>query len=265
MARLCGVRRLAAFTLVLVVAGCGSDKPATQATNPPDLGPGGAPPRGHTYLATTATDQGQPHPMVAGTQVTIQFEDNGDVVAEAGCNTITGPAKLDNGKLVVDLAMTQKSCDDDLDNQDKWLYDVLNGDATWKLDGSTLHITSGTTEIVLGEERNVPLTGTTWQIDSITGGDTGTTAPPKGTLVFTDKRVTVSTGCNTGDAEYSVTGQQMHVSTVAMTRKACPPDLSEAEQAIVAVLSGDVDFKIEGRILRLTSASGTGLRLQAAN
>ncbi|TCO65643.1 heat shock protein HslJ [Actinocrispum wychmicini] len=254
----------AAVALVLVVAGCGSDTPKTT-TKPPDIGAAGAPLRGHTYLSDSVTDQGQAHTLVAGTRVSIQFEDSGDVVAQVGCNSIVGPVKLDSGKVAADLAMTQKSCDDDLDNQDKWLYDVLNGDATWKLDGSTLRIASGATEIVLSEAKNVPLTGTTWQIDSIVGGDTGTTTPPKGSLVFTDRKVTVSTGCNTGEGDYQAAGQRLAVSTVAMTRKACPPDLAETEQAILAVLSGDVDYKIEGRVLTLTSAAGTGLRLQAAN
>jgi heat shock protein HslJ len=240
--------RLAVLALVLVLAGCGNSTAAGSAL------------RGHTYLSDSVTGRS----LAPGTRVSLKFTDDGRLVAGAGCNTMSGPVTVDGDKLVLDdLPMTVIACDQARQGQDKWLYDLLGGNPTWRLDGSTLHITAGSTEIVLSEPKAAGLTGTTWELDTIVDGDLASSTSAKATLEFTGQKVTVFTGCNTGSAQYQMSGQRLHVSTVAITRKACPPDLTQAEQAVLATLDGDVDFKIDGTTLTLTNPSGAGLRLTA--
>jgi heat shock protein HslJ len=244
--------RVAVAGLALVVAGCGGGASET-----------GTNPRGQTYLSESVSEQGKPRPLVPGSRVSLQFMADGRLLARAGCNMISGPAKVDGGRLVmVDAAVTDMGCAPALMEQDTWLTKLLTAKPAWRLDGTKLRLTSEATEIVLTAEQDLPLTGTTWKVDTIVHGDVASGSTADASLVFDGKKIKLSTGCNTGSAAYTVTGDKMRVSDVATTLKMCPPDLMAPEQAILAVLDGDLTVKIEGTTLQLTQPSGNGIRLR---
>lgn len=90
---------------------------------------------GKTYTSTQVTG----HDLVPGSAVTLAFAD-GRVSAQAGCNTMNGPATWDGGKLVVavPMASTMMACDDALMAQDQWLGSFLTSSPALTVEGDTL-------------------------------------------------------------------------------------------------------------------------------
>jgi heat shock protein HslJ len=108
----------------LALGGCAS----SGGSGTPDLA-------GKTFSSTEVRG----HQLVAGTSVSLTFED-GRVSAKAGCNTMSGSATWDTGKLVVaqPLASTMMACDEALTAQDQWLSGFLTSSPALALDGNTL-------------------------------------------------------------------------------------------------------------------------------
>ena len=99
---------------------------------------------------TTATPQVRGHDLVAGTSVTLSFED-GRISAKAGCNTMTGSATWDTGKLLVaqPLASTMMGCAEALAAQDQWLSGFLTSSPALTLDGDILTLGDATNGMTL--------------------------------------------------------------------------------------------------------------------
>ena len=84
--------------LMLGLSACGNDE-AEQAADPAaSNGTGSQVPSGD-FLSTAVTAGGQPKKLVEGTTIALTFAD-GQVRANAGCNTMSGPASFAAGKLV---------------------------------------------------------------------------------------------------------------------------------------------------------------------
>ena len=102
---------------------------------------------GRTFTATEVRG----HDLVEGSAITLAFED-GQVSANAGCNTIFGEAQWDGGTLEAEqLASTLMACDDALMAQDEWLTALLTSSPTLSVDGTTLTI-GDATGLTLTEE-----------------------------------------------------------------------------------------------------------------
>lgn len=102
---------------------------------------------GRTFTATEVRG----HDLVEGSAITLAFED-GQVSANAGCNTIFGAAQWDGGTLEAEqLASTLMACDDALMAQDEWLTALLTSSPTLSVDGTTLTI-GDATGLTLTEE-----------------------------------------------------------------------------------------------------------------
>ena len=100
------------------------------------LGPGASPAPsldGKTYLSTDV----QGAALVPGSRIQLAFG-NGDVKANGGCNSISGPYTIAGDRFTVtQMAMTAMGCEVPLMEQDQWLAQLL-GDARIALAGDTL-------------------------------------------------------------------------------------------------------------------------------
>lgn len=257
-----------AVALAFSLSGCGRQPVPGGLTAPSGssgAGEGGEP-RGRSFASVSATERGEPRALVAGTAVVLRFADDGRLNATAGCNTMSGAVALTGGKLAVEeLAITDKGCEPALHRQDEWLTDLLLAKPSWRLDAN-LVLASPDAEIVLAPEVAALLAGPRWTVDGLVTGSTASSVPGgvTATLVFRDGTVTVSTGCNTGSARYREDGAMLAFEPLVLTKKACGPDETAVEQAVVAVLDGAVSHRIELVTLTLLNARGDGLNLRSA-
>jgi heat shock protein HslJ len=225
---------------------------------------------GRTFLSTGVTTNGAPYPLITSTRIRLAFDD-GRLVASAGCNTMGGQYRVQDGLLhVTDLATTDMGCDPERHAQDAWLAKVLGGRPAVRLNGNDLTLEQAGTVITMLDREianpDLPLVGTRWTVDSIFAGDTVSTPPGKGTatLLFgPDGRVQVNTGCNTGGGPYTVDAARGTIAfgPIGITKKACVDETNELEAAVLMAIDGDATFSISGSALTLMDGS-FGLQLQ---
>ncbi len=224
---------------------------------------------GRAFLSTSVTDRGADRPLVDGTQIRISFDD-GQVGASAGCNTLGGTYRIENGVLVFEGGgMTEMGCDDARHAQDDWLAEFLGSRPTITQSGSELQLASEGTVITLQDSRvaepDLPLTGTTWTVDSLISGDAVSSVPDgaEATFTFTDDgRVEVNTGCNQGSGRFEVTNGSLRFVDVAVTEMACEGPGGQLEAAVLPLLGADeVSWAIDAGTLTLM-AGNRGLALR---
>jgi heat shock protein HslJ len=251
--------RLVLVALLLVLTACGQRSGGAPASDPL---------RGRTFLATAVTDDGSPRDM----KLSIEFTDDGRLIARASCNMMQGDVDTSGGKLVFSggLATTDMGCDQERHAEDAFVAKVLGGAPSWQLAGDALTITSGKTRFELAPQETVDpdrdLVGTTWELDTLIDGQTASsvaagTQPV--TLVFDGKTVVADTHCNGVRGDYTIDGDTINVELGPMTRMACAPEIMQGENAVVAVLSGKVSYEVTADRLTLTHPSGKGIQLHA--
>jgi heat shock protein HslJ len=253
--------RLVLVALLLVLAACGQRSGGAAA------GPASDPLRGRTFLSTAVTEDGKPRDM----NLSLEFTDDGRLIARGGCNTIQGTVDTTGGKLSVDeLAMTDMGCDQARNEQDTFVAAALGKKPSWELAGDKLTITAGTTRFELAPREIVDpdrdLVGTTWVLDTLIDGQTASsmaagTEPV--TLVFDGKTVVADTHCNGVRGDYTIDGDTISVELGPMTKMACAPGIMQGENAVVDVLSGKVSYDITADRLTLTHPAGKGIQLHA--
>jgi len=253
--------------LLLLLAGCGA-RPAP-AGAPDQTAPD--PLRGRTFIATAVTADGKPYTLVADTEVSFEFTDDGRLTVRPGCNMLEGPVDTTGGKLVVDgLITTDMACDPARMEQDSFVGKVLDASPSWELNGDRLTIKSGSTTFDLAPREAVrpdkELVGTTWVLDTLVDGEVAssmTAGAPEVTLVFDGQRVVADTHCNGVNAAYTMVDNRIVFEPGAMTKMACEPEIMRGETAVYDVLSGEASYKLTDNTLSLTSSSGKGIQLHA--
>jgi heat shock protein HslJ len=244
---------------------------------------------GRTFVSTDVRKDGAPAQLAAGSVIRLTFE-GGRVSANAGCNTMSGAARVEAGVLTVDgpLASTMMGCDKALMDQDAWLSELLSSGPKVVVDGATLTLTTGdaaTGTVLTFSDRKVaepdlPLEETAWRLESMSvgsggstpsgtaGPDTAVSSVPAGvtsTLLVSKGRIAVNAGCNKGSAAVTVDASSMTVGPMALTRMMCAEDAMSVETAVTKVLDGKASYVVEADRLTLTNAAGMlGYRAESA-
>lgn len=256
---------LTVLALGLVLTACGG-RSGSSASDAAGSAPTTADLDGSAFASTSV----EGHDLVAGSTVRLTFE-KGTLSANAGCNTMSAPYAVTDGRLAWtgDVRSTLIGCPDDLAQQDLWLSDLLQQGADATLDGDDLTLVSGDVTLHLQRETTDPAAaflGQTWTVtETITGQSaatlpTGVSAP---TLdVASDGTVQLDTGCNRGHTTVTAEGDTLTFAPAGITRKACPPPADQVEQAVLQTLDGPVAVTVDGTTATLTNGS-SGLVLQA--
>ena len=93
----------------------------------------------------TVTDAASAPAPVVGT-VRLTFED-GNVVAETGCNTANGPYSVEDSTLVADqLASTRMACEETFMTQEQWILEMLSDTPRLAMTGPQLSLHWGADE-----------------------------------------------------------------------------------------------------------------------
>lgn len=249
------------MTVAAAVSGCSASTP--------DAGNDPAQPElvGRTFLGNDVRVNDTPLRLVPGSTLRVSFEQE-TIGASAGCNSMSGSARWGSGTLIVDgqtLSMTEMGCEASLMKQDTWFADFLTSRPQILQAEASLTMTSGNTVIALTDEEvvvpDVDLTGTPWQLDSITTQGAVSSVPSgvQSTLELDDKGQLIALlGCNTGRGTYRATNDVLTIEPLATTKKACAPPASDVESEVVGFLTGDVSYSIDGKSLILTAQKVIG-------
>lgn len=251
--------------MTAAVGGCGNQGDAEPADQPEQL------PVGQEFLSTEVSEAGQPRPLVDDSRIRLTFAESG-VNINAGCNSLSGDARLVDGTLVVEnMNSTEMGCAQPLMQQDEWLAEFFSSEPSWQREGDTLTLTSGDTTITLLEREvadpDRPLHGTKWRLDTVIDGAAASSVPgdvPAHLRFDEDGRVRGNAGCNQLSAAYERDGDRITLSEVTTTRKACGPPRDRVERSVLAVLDEPLRVEIDAKRLRLTSENGKGLGFIAA-
>jgi heat shock protein HslJ len=227
---------------------------------------------GRTFLSVAVTERGAPRPLVAATEVRLEFRGDGTWGASAGCNSMGGAYELDRARLRFESGgMTAMGCDPALHDQDEWLADFLAGGPAVAVAGDQIALSNGGVVVQLVDEEVVnpdrPLVGTRWVVEGIRSRNGASTVPfgALATLRIADDGATiVETGCNTGRTTATVEADQLRFEELALTRRACADDdVAALESAVLAVVGAEsVTWSTD--VDRLTlDAGGVGLDLRA--
>ena len=238
--------------MLMIAASCGDDSTASSSDTltPATLD-------GKTFLSTDVTGQ----TLVKDTRITMRFEGT-TISTIAGCNTMNGGYTIDGDVLkIATLVQTRMACDPELMAQDQWIIDLLTGSPKISLADGELTIASDSTTVKLGDRAKIAndsdLDGNAWTMETLETGGTTAQAPENAYLSYVDGRIFVSTGCNRGSGELKVADGTATIGPMAMTLKACEPDLMTWEQSLLGFLQGDLKYTISGEDLTLTSDAGT--------
>ncbi|MEX3650843.1 META domain-containing protein [Mycolicibacterium porcinum] len=224
---------------------------------------------GRTFIS----EQVEGDQIPGGGPLTIGF-DGKQISTFAGCNHGSGSAELADGRITTQLAMTMMACAPPVGDSDAWVSTFFGAKPTWSLSGDTLTLQTDAATVTLRDKKianpDRPLTGTTWQVTSLVSAQAVSTSvaleQSKPTLTIGDDgAVSGSTGCNriTGRATISGSPAAIEFGPLATTRMACPPDVTEVEQAVLRVLKGTVQTSIDADELKLSGTDGNGLVLRA--
>ena len=241
----------------------------TAATRLCRLGP--EPRRPHLPVRGASPTAASPRPLVAGTRIRLDFRAS-DLGASAGCNSMGGTYRIDNGRLVFEGgSMTEMACDEDRMKQDQWLITCSASKPAARLTGDELILESGSIVVRLLDrkvvEPDVALTGPTWTVVSIIDGGAVSSVPAGAvaTMVFkADGTLELNAGCNQGGGTWKAVGTGIEVSDLVLTKKACEGPGGQLESAVVGVLrAGSIAAAIDSN--QLTLQAGTqGLQLRAS-
>jgi len=180
----------------------------------------------------------------------------------AGCNTLTGGYTIEGSTLkVATLAQTLMACDADVQAQDVWVSELLEGGPTIALDDSVLSLSKGDLTLTLGDRASSAdnaLDGGSWALDSLDDAGTLLPAPERAFLAVTDGRLYVATGCNRGFGEVAVNDDgTVMVGVIALTKMACETPVNDWEQALSVFLSGTLSYEVNGTDVTLTNGTQT--------
>ena len=203
---------------------------------------------------------------VAGTTARLSF-DADTITADTGCNTLSGRARTDSGRLFVSsMGGTEIGCVPALSKQDDWWATLLASDPTYTLDGATLQLATDneSVELVDVEQTNPDrtLAGVRWVLETVaSGGQDGVASSTPGLsagaswLRFgpgASAEVTGETGCSALRTTLAVAESSLQLGPLPMTAVCSNGDMQWVGDSVLHVLDGRVDHRIDGDVLTLS-------------
>ena len=240
-----------AVLLVCLLAACGDETGVEAVRDPPH------PLAGRTLVVTEVTEDGQPRPLVAGSEARFVFEVD-TMRMSAGCNILSGGYELEGDRLVLgQLGGTEMGCPEDLMAQDAWLAGLFAEPVTLQED--PLALVSGSVVLRLADREqvspDVALRGTRWLLDGLVDGEVVSSVPAgaEASLRIDRRgRAAVWTGCNSGSGRVEVGEGTLHWESLVTTLKGCTGPAGEVERTVVEVLQDRTTYEIVERQLTIT-------------
>lgn len=264
---------------LLATAACGSD--GTDGSG--DSGASGQPDevtiQGVHWKVDSVTVDGATLPAPSSANLVLRKGDR--LEGNYGCNNFGADVELTGDTLVVKGSeATAKGCAADVSRFEAAMQATLADRVSIEMSADRKKATltqrgaganKGGTLVLsrdAGATKILPLTGTTWTVNSLVTGETAASLPT-GTegvaqLVFTKEgTVRGKLGCNSFSAPVTRSGATVNIGRVASTKMLCEGDRNKVEQHLLKVLTGQVSYEVRSHGLTLRGPDGAGLTAAA--
>ncbi len=199
-----------------------------------------------------------------GTQITMNFNAEGQVSGSAGCNNYTATYTAAGGTLTLSTgASTMMACPDAIMIQEQTYLDALGAVTGYSLDAGQLVIAYGDADQTLVLGRTPTLNDADWSLVSI--ADEPLVEETQITLSFgADSMVGGSAGCNSFSGGYTADGETLSFdANLAITMMACPETIMTQEQAFLDALTQAEIYTLTADALSISTADGQTLVFEA--
>jgi heat shock protein HslJ len=246
---------------VLALSACGAGTPANTPT--PTGAPGsdaaGSPLAGTAWVLATLNGQ----PPVPDTQITLSF-DVTDLAGSDGCNRYRSSYQAvgDTIRIAENLMGTMMACPEPVMQQASGYQAALKGVATFKVDGQQLTLFDAAgASLATFDAQSTELAGTSWTVTGFNNGKQAVVSVLNGTTLsmeFAGGQLGGSTGCNSFDTTYQVSGDSLTIASAAATAKLCPEPagVMDQEAQFLQALATAATYRVEGDTLEIRTADG---------
>jgi heat shock protein HslJ len=218
---------------------------------------------GRTFVSQSVVGRN----LLPGTEVRLLFMRGRRYTATAGCNSLSGSYRFDDGVLVVSsTTTTNMACDAPHQEQDAWLGAFLAAGPKTEIAEPTLTLATAV-ETVAMLDREIaspdrPLVGTQWIGSGIDTGTGLTVAAELAVLSVAfgqDGQFQAFSGCQRASGSVVVDGSTLYFTALTYDGGICPDsDLQPQSANFLFVLNGmEVTFAIEERQLTISRAGMT--------
>ncbi len=217
---------------------------------------------GTRWIATAITVDGSLQSLPEGATADATFT-AGTVAGFGGCNSFSGPARVDGSRLTIrPLTSTTMACVDPAMAAEASYLAALGSVASYTAapDKLTLFDGSGREVVVYEAGPTNALVGS-WTVAGYNDGTAGVASPLPGTELTAafaaDGTISGSSGCNRYTGSWAVDVDRLSFSQLATTGRACPAPIMAQERAFLAALTSSSTCAIEAGRPVLRSADGT--------
>jgi heat shock protein HslJ len=203
--------------------------------------------------------------VMAGTELTANFDANGQLSGSAGCNTYSAAYKTEGDKISIGpAATTRKACELAVMDQEQQYLAALSTAATYRIDGTKLELRTADGALAATFQKaatgSAALSGTSWIVIGYNNGKQAVVSTMAGTDLTAnfgaDGNLSGNGGCNTYSATYKVDGDKISIGPAVTTRMACEQAVMDQEQQYLAALQSAATYRIDGSKLELRMADG---------
>jgi heat shock protein HslJ len=210
------------------------------------------------WQLTEGTVGGQDLQVPAGVRITLSIEGD-EVGGNNSCNSYFGRIDTSGGRLsITELGQTEMACPDVMDLEATYMQ-ALQAVTDLEVADDSLHLTGPDVDLRFARVEPLPtsdLVGTTWTLESLLMGEVASSVGgDPGTLELTqDGQLSGSTGCRTFSGTYEVSGDTVTVTQLVTDDRACPAELQQQDDHVLAVLGDGFTVQIAENRLTVLSA-----------
>jgi len=224
-------------------------------------------------LSSIVEESGSVASLLAGTEITATFDEQGTLAGSAGCNNYTTSYQVSGSQMTITgpVASTMMMCVDPrgiMDQEGKYLA-ALESVASYAIEARQLTLFNAQGQAILTYtlREPTPLVGTEWEVIGYNNGKGGVVSVVIGTqltaLFGEDGTLSGSGGCNNYRAAYTVDAASaaegdISIGPAASTRTMCgePEGIMEQEAQYLATLEMAQVYSIQGDRLELRTTDG---------
>jgi heat shock protein HslJ len=212
-------------------------------------------------------------PPLAGSPITANFQEDGNVAGSAGCNRYNATYEVSGDKITFRLvSSTLMACPGPVMAQEGAYLKALEQSATFKVDATQLTLfDTGGKALAAFAPQSMELVGTSWKVTFYNNGKQALVSVIIGTQLTADfakdGRLSGSGGCNQYSADYKTAGKSITIGPALATLMICaqPAGVMDQEAQYLAALQSAATYSIDGDKMDTRTADGaTAAWLQRA-